>query len=124
MQNYTCFAFHFCSAANWLKPPDLDQNKHQTPRYLTRAYWQNNSRKLLFLFGYGVLNLLLFVVAMLRHSDGGVWLMVARGCGQCLNFNCTFVVVRLHDASPKAADMNCCRALVSDLRKAMLFLCR
>uniref|UniRef100_A0A8C7Z3I4 NADPH oxidase, EF-hand calcium binding domain 5 n=1 Tax=Oryzias sinensis TaxID=183150 RepID=A0A8C7Z3I4_9TELE len=81
------------SAANWLKPPDLDQNKHQTPRYLTRAYWQNNSRKLLFLFGYGVLNLLLFVVAMLRHSDGGVWLMVARGCGQCLNFNCTFVVV-------------------------------
>uniref|UniRef100_H2MGC7 NADPH oxidase 5 n=1 Tax=Oryzias latipes TaxID=8090 RepID=H2MGC7_ORYLA len=81
------------SAANWLKPPDLDQNKHQTPRYLTRAYWQNNSRKLLFLFGYGVLNLLLFVVAMLRHSDGGVWLMVARGCGQCLNFNCTFIVV-------------------------------
>uniref|UniRef100_A0A3B3CCD7 NADPH oxidase, EF-hand calcium binding domain 5 n=1 Tax=Oryzias melastigma TaxID=30732 RepID=A0A3B3CCD7_ORYME len=81
------------SAANWLKPPDLDQNKHQTPRYLTRAYWQNNSRKLLFLFGYGVLNLLLFIVAMLRHSYGGAWLMVARGCGQCLNFNCTFVVV-------------------------------
>uniref|UniRef100_A0A3P9IYY3 NADPH oxidase, EF-hand calcium binding domain 5 n=1 Tax=Oryzias latipes TaxID=8090 RepID=A0A3P9IYY3_ORYLA len=93
LENFPEVMENLTIAANWLKPPDLDQNKHQTPRYLTRAYWQNNSRKLLFLFGYGVLNLLLFVVAMLRHSDGGVWLMVARGCGQCLNFNCTFVVV-------------------------------
>ncbi|XP_030587426.1 NADPH oxidase 5 [Archocentrus centrarchus] len=81
------------SAANWLKPPDLEQKKRQTPRYLTRAYWQNNSRKLLFLSMYGLLNLLLFIVAMLRHSYGGPWFMVAKGCGQCLNFNCTFVMV-------------------------------
>ncbi|XP_013121608.2 NADPH oxidase 5 isoform X2 [Oreochromis niloticus] len=81
------------SAANWLKPPDLDQKKRQTPRYLTRAYWQNNSRKLLFLAVYSLLNLLLFIVAMLRHSYGGPWFMVAKGCGQCLNFNCTFVMV-------------------------------
>uniref|UniRef100_A0A7N6AHP9 NADPH oxidase, EF-hand calcium binding domain 5 n=1 Tax=Anabas testudineus TaxID=64144 RepID=A0A7N6AHP9_ANATE len=81
------------SAANWLKPPDLDQKKHQTPRYLTRSYWHNNSRKLLFLCGYTCLNVLLFVVAMLRHSYGGGWFMVAKGCGQCLNFNCTFIMV-------------------------------
>uniref|UniRef100_A0A3P9B122 NADPH oxidase 5 n=1 Tax=Maylandia zebra TaxID=106582 RepID=A0A3P9B122_9CICH len=81
------------SAANWLKPPDLDQKKRHTPRYLTRAYWQNNSRKLLFLAVYSLLNLLLFIVAMLRHSYGGPWFMVAKGCGQCLNFNCTFVMV-------------------------------
>ncbi|KAM6937388.1 NADPH oxidase 5 [Xenentodon cancila] len=81
------------SAANWLKPPDLDQKKHQAPRYLTRAYWQNNSRKLLFLCAYGILNLLLFIIAMLQHSYGGAWFMVAKGCGQCLNFNCTFVMV-------------------------------
>lgn len=30
---------------------------------------------------------------MLQHSHGGGWYMVAKGCGQCLNFNCTFVVV-------------------------------
>ncbi|XP_028287549.1 NADPH oxidase 5 [Parambassis ranga] len=81
------------SAANWLKPPDLDQKKRQTPRYLTRAYWHNNSRKLLFLVMYALLSLLLFIGAMLQNSHGGVWFMVAKGCGQCLNFNCTFVMV-------------------------------
>ncbi|KAF7658706.1 hypothetical protein LDENG_00008480, partial [Lucifuga dentata] len=81
------------SAANWLKPPETDQKRRQTPRYLTRAYWQNNTRKLLFLCGYICLNLMLFIGAMLRHSYGGAWYMVAKGCGQCLNFNCTFVMV-------------------------------
>uniref|UniRef100_A0A3B5B6I7 NADPH oxidase 5 n=1 Tax=Stegastes partitus TaxID=144197 RepID=A0A3B5B6I7_9TELE len=81
------------SAANWLKPPEVDPKKRQTPRYLTRVYWQNNSRKLLFLCVYALLNLLLFVGAMLQNSHGGAWFMVAKGCGQCLNFNCTFVMV-------------------------------
>uniref|UniRef100_A0A671TJH3 NADPH oxidase 5 n=1 Tax=Sparus aurata TaxID=8175 RepID=A0A671TJH3_SPAAU len=81
------------SAANWLKPPDVDQKKRHAPRYLTRAYWQNNSRKLLFLCLYACLSLLLFVGAMLQHSQGGAWFMVAKGCGRCLNFNCTFVMV-------------------------------
>uniref|UniRef100_A0A3Q3GIM9 RPGRIP1 like n=1 Tax=Kryptolebias marmoratus TaxID=37003 RepID=A0A3Q3GIM9_KRYMA len=81
------------SAANWLKPPEVEQKKHQTHRYLTRAYWQNNSRKLLFLCLYSLLNLLLFVGAVLYHRYGGGWFMLAKGCGQCLNFNCTFVMV-------------------------------
>ncbi|XP_069385186.1 NADPH oxidase 5 [Paralichthys olivaceus] len=81
------------SAANWLKPPEVEQKKRHTPRYLTRAYWQNNSRKLFFLCVYAGLSLLLFVGAMLQHSQGGAWFMVAKGCGQCLNFNCTFVMV-------------------------------
>ncbi|XP_067091327.1 NADPH oxidase 5 [Osmerus mordax] len=81
------------SAANWLKPPEQEQKKRKTPRYLTPAYWQNNSRKLLFLCGYSCLNFLLFMVAMLHNNHGGPWYMVAKGCGQCLNFNCTFVMV-------------------------------
>ncbi|KAF0040742.1 hypothetical protein F2P81_006640 [Scophthalmus maximus] len=84
------------SAANWLKPPTVHQEKRATPRYLTRAYWQNNSRKLFFLCVYFLLSLLLFITAMLQHRHGGAWLMVAKGCGQCLNFNCTFVMVREH----------------------------
>lgn len=71
----------------------MDQKKPQTHRYLTRTYWQNNSRKLLFLCVYALLNLLLFVGAVLYHSYGGGWFMLAKGCGQCLNFNCTFVMV-------------------------------
>uniref|UniRef100_A0A674BBF9 NADPH oxidase 5 n=1 Tax=Salmo trutta TaxID=8032 RepID=A0A674BBF9_SALTR len=82
------------SAANWLKPPGLEQKKgRHTPRYLTPAYWHNNSRKLLFLCAYTCLNLLLFITAMLKNAEGGFWYMVAKGCGQCLNFNCTFVMV-------------------------------
>ncbi|XP_061138268.1 NADPH oxidase 5-like isoform X1 [Syngnathus typhle] len=81
------------SAANWLKPPEAEQKKHQTPRYLTRAYWQNNSRKLLFLCGYACLSLALFVGAVLQHRHGSACYMLAKGCGQCLNFNCTFVMV-------------------------------
>ncbi|XP_030046330.1 NADPH oxidase 5 [Microcaecilia unicolor] len=80
------------SAANWLKPPTAEK-KRQTPRYLTPAYWHNNRNKLLFLSCYIILNLLLFGVAALRHSTTGKWIMLARGCGQCLNFNCTFIVV-------------------------------
>uniref|UniRef100_A0A8D0ALL2 NADPH oxidase 5 n=1 Tax=Sander lucioperca TaxID=283035 RepID=A0A8D0ALL2_SANLU len=81
------------SAANWLKPPAVDQKKRRAPRYLTRAYWQNNSRKLFFLCVYAVLTVLLFTGAMLQHHHGGSWFMVAKGCGQCLNFNCTFILV-------------------------------
>ncbi|XP_059190334.1 NADPH oxidase 5 [Centropristis striata] len=81
------------SAANWLKPPEVDQKKRHAPRYLTRAYWHNNSRKLFFLCLYAALSLLLFISAMLQHRHGGAWYMVAKGCGQCLNFNCTFIMV-------------------------------
>ncbi|KAG7257558.1 hypothetical protein CRUP_032229 [Coryphaenoides rupestris] len=64
----------------------------EAPRYLTLTYWQNNSRKLLFLCLYACLMLLLFTAAAVQHQQGGAWFMVAKGCGQCLNFNCTFVM--------------------------------
>uniref|UniRef100_A0A4W4FG40 NADPH oxidase, EF-hand calcium binding domain 5 n=1 Tax=Electrophorus electricus TaxID=8005 RepID=A0A4W4FG40_ELEEL len=80
-------------AANWLKPPEMEQKKRNTPRYLTRAYWQNNSRKLLFLCFYCLINVLLFIMAMLQHAPGGIWLMLAKGCGTCLDLNCTFIMV-------------------------------
>uniref|UniRef100_A0A8C4TP25 NADPH oxidase 5 n=1 Tax=Erpetoichthys calabaricus TaxID=27687 RepID=A0A8C4TP25_ERPCA len=80
------------SAANWLKPPNIDR-KRQTPRYLTPAYWHNNSRKLLFLCCYVCLNILLFTLAALKHTAYGIWIMIAKGCGQCLNFNCALVLM-------------------------------
>ncbi|XP_073506965.1 NADPH oxidase 5 [Phyllobates terribilis] len=80
------------SAANWLKPPTLKKKNH-TPRYLTRAYWHNNRSKVFFMFSYGCVNILLFTLAAVNHSSLGGWIMVAKGCGQCLNFNCTFIVV-------------------------------
>ncbi|XP_060116342.1 NADPH oxidase 5 [Heteronotia binoei] len=80
------------SAASWLKPHRAPR-KSGRPRYLSPAYWQNNSSKLLFLGSYGCVNILLFAFAALMHAGSGAWMMLAKGCGQCLNFNCTFVVV-------------------------------
>ncbi|NWS62688.1 NOX5 oxidase, partial [Chunga burmeisteri] len=80
------------SAASWLKPP-LPTEKSRRPRYLTRPYWHNHGTKLAFLGGYAGLNLLLFALAALRHAGLGGWVLVARGCGQCLNFNCAFLAV-------------------------------
>ncbi|KAM6388103.1 NADPH oxidase 5-like [Pluvialis apricaria] len=80
------------SAASWLKPPQPTERSHR-PRYLTRAYWHNHRSKLAFLGGYTSLNLLLFALAALRHAGLGGWVAVARGCGQCLNFNCAFLAV-------------------------------
>ncbi|XP_067827251.1 NADPH oxidase 5 [Heptranchias perlo] len=81
------------SAANWLKPPSTEKYKRQTPRYLTPAYWHNNSRKLLFMCCYILVNIFLFTFAALKYTSVGGWVMLAKGCGQCLNFNCTFIAV-------------------------------
>ncbi|NXS93436.1 NOX5 oxidase, partial [Jacana jacana] len=78
------------SAANWLKPP-VPVERSCRPRYLTRTYWHNHRSKLAFLGGYAALNLLLFTLAALQHAGLSGWLAVARGCGQCLNFNCSFL---------------------------------
>ncbi|XP_069766258.1 NADPH oxidase 5 [Narcine bancroftii] len=81
------------SAANWLKPPTTEKYPRKTPRYLRPSYWHNNSRKLLFLCCYILVNILLFTLAAVNHSSFNEWFMLAKGCGQCLNFNCTLVVV-------------------------------
>ncbi|KAF1408332.1 NADPH oxidase 5, partial [Spheniscus humboldti] len=80
------------SAASWLKPPPPTERSRR-PHYLTRVYWHNHRSKLACLGGYAGLNLLLFALAALQHASLGGWMAVARGCGQCLNFNCAFLAV-------------------------------
>ncbi|XP_020837969.1 NADPH oxidase 5 isoform X1 [Phascolarctos cinereus] len=80
------------SAASWLKPPS-SKKRPQMPRFLTSAYWHNNTGKLAVLAAYIGVNILLFTLAALKYQASGASLMVARGGGQCLNFNCSFIVV-------------------------------
>ncbi|XP_070619704.1 NADPH oxidase 5 [Erythrolamprus reginae] len=80
------------SAASWLKPPTAPR-KSQTQHILSPVYWHNNKNKLLLLGGYACVNIILFVLAALKQTGSGIWIMVARGCGQCLNFNCAFILV-------------------------------
>uniref|UniRef100_A0A672UHC8 NADPH oxidase 5 n=1 Tax=Strigops habroptila TaxID=2489341 RepID=A0A672UHC8_STRHB len=77
------------SAATWLKPPPPAERRPR-PRCLRRAFWHNHGGALRCLCGYAGLNLLLFALAAPRHAGS---LALARGCGQCLNFNCALLAV-------------------------------
>ncbi|NWS46290.1 NOX5 oxidase, partial [Probosciger aterrimus] len=77
------------SASSWLKPPPSAERRPR-PRCLRRAFWRNHRGDLRCALGYAGLNLLLFAVAAPRHAGS---LALARGCGQCLNFNCALLAV-------------------------------
>ncbi|XP_036180906.1 NADPH oxidase 5 [Myotis myotis] len=80
------------SAAHWLKPPATKQHPPR-PRPLTSAYWHNHRSQLLCLAAYAGLHVLLFALAASAHRALGISIMVAKGCGQCLNFDCSFIAV-------------------------------
>ncbi|KAM4661674.1 NADPH oxidase 5-like [Amazona ochrocephala] len=77
------------SAASWLKPPPPSERRPR-PRCLRRAFWRNHRGDLRCACGYAGLNALLFALAAPRHAGS---LALARGCGQCLNFNCALLAV-------------------------------
>uniref|UniRef100_A0A8C8WQ55 NADPH oxidase 5 n=1 Tax=Panthera leo TaxID=9689 RepID=A0A8C8WQ55_PANLE len=80
------------SAAHWLTPPAA-RPRSRRPRPLTSAYWHNHRSHLLCLAAYAGLHVLLFTLAACAHRALGASVMVAKGCGQCLNFDCSFIVV-------------------------------
>lgn len=84
------------SEARWIvQAPEL-----LTPFRERRGLWQRLSRQLnnrlapltcLALWTIG--NVALFVAAAIRYQESGGWVMVARGCGACLNFNGALILV-------------------------------
>uniref|UniRef100_A0A2I3TBV8 NADPH oxidase 5 n=1 Tax=Pan troglodytes TaxID=9598 RepID=A0A2I3TBV8_PANTR len=80
------------SAAHWLTAP-APRPRPRRPRQLTRAYWHNHRSQLFCLATYAGLHVLLFALAASAHRDLGASVMVAKGCGQCLNFDCSFIAV-------------------------------
>ncbi|XP_069451595.1 NADPH oxidase 5 isoform X5 [Ovis canadensis] len=80
------------SAAHWLTPPAPQRHRRQ-PRPLTSAYWHNHRSHALCLAVFVGLHVLLFALAAHAHQGLGASIMVAKGCGQCLNFDCSFIAV-------------------------------
>ncbi|XP_023442506.2 NADPH oxidase 5 [Dasypus novemcinctus] len=80
------------SAAHWLTPPAA-RPRPRRPRPLTAAYWHNHRSQLLCLAAFVGLHVLLFALAASAHRALGASVMVAKGCGQCLNFDCSFIAV-------------------------------
>lgn len=62
-------------------------------RHLTKTYLKNNCRKVAYVLIYWALNIVLFALAMWQYRESNTWIMIARGGGLCLNFNCMWVLV-------------------------------
>ena len=79
------------SAAQWMKPPEAPKKKKTLkPQWLSKRYIMN---KVMFMLVYLLINLGLSAVSIWRYWDSNYCVIIARICGMCLNFNCTFVVV-------------------------------
>ncbi|XP_022109398.1 NADPH oxidase 5-like isoform X2 [Acanthaster planci] len=93
------------SAADWLRPPSASQKKkkqsashdccrNRCPRLRLKSV-RNNQSIIIFIAVYVALHIGLTVwgvVGSWRAFPDKPWLMVARGAGRCLSFDCVFVL--------------------------------
>ncbi|XP_070178601.1 NADPH oxidase 5-like isoform X2 [Littorina saxatilis] len=87
MQNLTI------SAARWLMPPKKNKRVPSPPRYLTWTYLVNNRVKVIFTILYFLLNCGFFALNSWLYRASNWYIIIARGAGMCLDFNCAFVIV-------------------------------
>ncbi|KAI5709041.1 hypothetical protein M8J76_008768 [Diaphorina citri] len=90
------------SIDRWLVPPKPKKLANQSrlsqlialrPYQLTLPYIKNNYVYLGFMFFYLLVNIVLFTSRMYVFRKSNYYVIFARACGQCLNFNCMFVLV-------------------------------
>ncbi|XP_031835083.2 NADPH oxidase [Nomia melanderi] len=89
------------SIDRWLVPPKPKAKQKSLfgsfaslrPYQFTKPYMKNNYVYLAFIGAFIFVNAALFISRLCeyRHSNG--YVMLARACGQCLNFNCSFILV-------------------------------
>ncbi|XP_075169966.1 NADPH oxidase [Haematobia irritans] len=68
-------------------------NSIPIPHQLTPAYMRNNHVFVTYLFLYIAINVCLFVSRAIQYRASNGFVIMARSCGQCLNFNCAWVLV-------------------------------
>ncbi|XP_069681708.1 NADPH oxidase 5 isoform X2 [Periplaneta americana] len=89
------------SIDRWLVPPKpkppprslLGKMSTLRPYQLSRPYVKNNYVYLIFLTLFAIVNIGLFVSRSIQYRASNGFVIVARACGQCLNFNCMFILV-------------------------------
>ncbi|KAF7267617.1 hypothetical protein GWI33_019109 [Rhynchophorus ferrugineus] len=90
------------SIDRWLVPPPLKPNSSTSlfrriisyrPYYFTIPYIRNNLVYLAFLLGFIMVNAALFVSRAFQYRESNWYTIFARACGQCLNFDCMFILV-------------------------------
>ncbi|XP_031618648.1 uncharacterized protein LOC116337851 isoform X2 [Contarinia nasturtii] len=86
------------SIDRWLVPLPIEPAKKismqtRMPHQLTAPYLKNNYVFLSFLTIFFVINAALFISRAIQYRESNIYVIFARACGQCLNFNCAFVLV-------------------------------
>lgn len=93
-----CFSLSIIiSAAKWMIPDDEQQKKpkeRKLPIYFTKHYLINNRKHLIWTSLYILINTGLFLTCLrYRHTNAAV--VIARGCGMCLNFNSALLALTM-----------------------------
>ncbi|KAJ6642797.1 NADPH oxidase 5, partial [Pseudolycoriella hygida] len=86
------------SIDRWLVPLPLEAKtttkiNQKLPHQFTAAYLKNNYVFLSFLMIFVLINIGLFISRAIQYRKYNGYVILARACGQCLNFNCAFVLV-------------------------------
>ncbi|XP_046846021.1 NADPH oxidase 5-like [Xenia sp. Carnegie-2017] len=84
------------SAGKWLTPPQKSKKKTVSsyiPKYFTWNYISNNPERVGFITFYLLINAALMVWVGIERAPMGVFVVLARIHGMCLNLNCTFIFV-------------------------------
>ncbi|KAK6643680.1 hypothetical protein RUM43_005190 [Polyplax serrata] len=71
----------------------LGKLKRLMPHQFTRPYIKNNYVFIIFVAAFLLLNLILIVSRSIEYRNSNGFVIVARACGQCLNFNSMFILV-------------------------------
>ncbi|CAH1394266.1 unnamed protein product, partial [Nezara viridula] len=89
------------SIDRWLVPPKPKAAQTSTlarlsslrPYQLSLPYIKNNYVFIIFAMFIFCINLVLIIQRIIQYSAANFFVISARACGQCLNFNCMFVLV-------------------------------
>ncbi|XP_028035380.1 NADPH oxidase 5 [Bombyx mandarina] len=89
------------SIDRWLVPPKPDPKpknlRHKLaklkPYQFSLPYFKNNYVYVIYLVLFYLVNFGLFVARCIEYRQSNGFVIVARACGQCLNFNCAWVLV-------------------------------
>ncbi|XP_017794538.1 PREDICTED: NADPH oxidase 5 [Habropoda laboriosa] len=89
------------SIDRWLVPPKPETKRKSRlgflaslrPYQLTKPYMKNNYVYIVFILIFISTNVAIFLSRLYEYRASNGYVMLARACGQCLNFNCSFILV-------------------------------